>query len=279
VVFTQPISEVNPGTGLVTITGPGSMTLDATNTFTGNTVINSGALTIAPSAILGNGTYPGSILNNGTLNLYETNAETLSGVISGSGPINIIGSGTNNGPVVTLNAASTFTGNVTLSNTYVSDIYGDNNQTPTSSGLGNTQTAGQTITVNSNAILSLDTSNPLGNGSTLEQGTIIVNSGGVFQITAVNGNATVPAMVLNGGTMQMVGSTGYSAQYAALELSFGLTAGGPTASPSLITAINGGPEAVINLGVNTAAGYQSPWTVNPAGINPAGAPDLTVLRD
>jgi autotransporter-associated beta strand protein len=121
----------------------------------------------------------------------------------------------------------------------------------------------------------LDNSNPLGNGSTIEKGTIVINAGGVFQITAVNGNATVPAIVLNGGTMQAVGSTGGSSQYAALELGSGLTAGGVNASPSLITVVNGGPFAEINLLVNASSG-SSLWTVNPAGINPTGAPDLTV---
>jgi fibronectin-binding autotransporter adhesin len=271
-VLGQPVG----GSGPLTLAGPATVTLGGDNTYTGNTIISTGGVfTIAPGGQLNNGSYGGTIANSGTFNINGGLPQTNNGVISGAGAINVSGGGPNNGPIVTFTAGNTFTGNMTFSNTYVSDTFGNNNLNITGSGIGNPQTVGQTFTINSNAVLSLDGNNPLGNGSTIEQGTIIINAGGVFQMTAAAGNATIPSIVLNGGTMQAVGNTGFSQQYAALELGGTLTAGGPSASPSLITTVNGGANAALNLLVNATSG-QSPWTVNPAGLNPTGAPDLTV---
>ena len=75
------------GTAAVFKNGAGSVTLNTTNTYTGNTIINSNRLTIGGAGKLGNGTYAGGIyLNPGATLEYSSSAgQTLSGPITGAG--------------------------------------------------------------------------------------------------------------------------------------------------------------------------------------------------
>ncbi len=104
----QTLSGVISGSGQITKSGSSTLTLSAANTYTGGTTISAGAITV--SGLLGNGSYAGSISNAGTLTLSSGSAQTLSGVISGSGGITKSGSGN-----LTLSGNSNFTGAVTLS--------------------------------------------------------------------------------------------------------------------------------------------------------------------
>ena len=69
--------------------GAGTTTLAATNTYTGATTISAGALTIAGSGVLGSGSYAGaiSIASGAVLEYAGTNAQTLSGAITGAGAL------------------------------------------------------------------------------------------------------------------------------------------------------------------------------------------------
>jgi autotransporter-associated beta strand protein len=86
--------------------GPGTMQLDAVNTYSGPTTISAGILTINSSALLGGaaGAYGGLITNNGTLNYNNSAAQTFSGAIKGTGPINL------NSGTLTLSGANAYTG-------------------------------------------------------------------------------------------------------------------------------------------------------------------------
>ncbi len=90
--------------------GAGTMQLDAVNTYTGATTISAGTLTINTSALLGGttGAYAGLITNNGTLNYNGTGLQTFSGVIKGTGVINV------NAGTLTLSGANTYTGATTV---------------------------------------------------------------------------------------------------------------------------------------------------------------------
>ena len=89
-------------------------------------------LTIGGAGKLGSGSYAGSIVNGGTFNYNSTAAQTLSGVISGSGPLK-----TSNSGALTLTGANTFTGGTTVSSGSTFCVTAD-------SGLG-ASTAGLTL--------------------------------------------------------------------------------------------------------------------------------------
>ena len=97
------------GTGGLIKSGAGTNTLSGVNTFGGNITISNGTLAIGGAGQLGGGAYPGVIADSGTLAYGSTAAQTLSGVISGTGGLNQKGSGP-----LTLTAANTFSGPTTV---------------------------------------------------------------------------------------------------------------------------------------------------------------------
>jgi autotransporter-associated beta strand protein len=106
------ISGVISGASGITVTNLGTIVFSGVNTYSGTTTINSPAvLTIGDPGQLGSGSYAGNIVNNGTFNYNSTAAQTLSGTISGTGPLKVAGGGT-----LVLTHANTFTGTVTVSN-------------------------------------------------------------------------------------------------------------------------------------------------------------------
>jgi autotransporter-associated beta strand protein len=95
--------------------GGGSLTLSAVNTYSGGTTINSGATLTISAGSLGSGTYAGAIVNNGTFN-YNSGAQTLSGIISGSGTLT---KSTGTGTLTLSGTANTYSGITTINAGYV----------------------------------------------------------------------------------------------------------------------------------------------------------------
>jgi autotransporter-associated beta strand protein len=104
----------------------GTLTLGGVNTYTGDTSILGGTLTIGGAGQLGSGTYAGAMINSGTFDYHSSAAQTLSGVISGGGSLVQNGSGT-----LTLNGASNYTGSTTV-NSGTLQIGGGNRVSSTS---------------------------------------------------------------------------------------------------------------------------------------------------
>ena len=132
----------------------GTVILRGTNTYTGDTTISAGILRIGnnTAGTLGGGNYAGNIVNNGTLQIWSSTAQTLSGVISGPGALAKAYGGT-----LTLSGANTYTGKTLL-------------QPQT--------TAGFTLIVSSfNSVVGGTASSSLGAPTTVENGTIEFGSG------------------------------------------------------------------------------------------------------
>ena len=111
-VFTEPsgitFSNAISGSGTVTQSGPGTITVNATNTYSGGTTISSGELELGGGATVGT-VGSGPVVDNAALVFTEPSAVTFSNVISGTGTVTQSGPGT-----VTLNATNTYSGGTTI---------------------------------------------------------------------------------------------------------------------------------------------------------------------
>jgi autotransporter-associated beta strand protein len=203
-----------------------------------------------PSATLGgNATF--DILNGGAV---STNM-TITGVVSGTGfGITKTGAGT-----LTLSGAGTFTGNIAVN----AGMLVANTTTGASNGstgpLGNTATAGRTVTVASGATLELDSNNVFGGtGNALANMPAVTVNGGMLNATRYNqlGNITLNAATLS----QSVTDTG---NYNGYQFLGTVTVGGTV--PSTISTGNAKAD---HLGSNT--------TFNVADVTGNANVDLTV---
>lgn len=125
------ISGTVSGTAGLTIYNAGTVVLSGTNTYTGTTTINSPAvLTIGGAGQLGSGSHSGNLVVNGAFNYNSTASQTLSGTISGSGPLRQRNVGT-----LILTHANTYTGVTTVSNGATLCITADSALGASTSGL------------------------------------------------------------------------------------------------------------------------------------------------
>ena len=107
------ISATLAGSGALTKSGVGTVTLSGANTYTGATTISAGTLVIGGSGSLGSGSYAGNIsianTNSGTFQYASSATQTLSGILSGAGAVTVSGSG-----ALTLTGNNTYTGITTV---------------------------------------------------------------------------------------------------------------------------------------------------------------------
>ena len=107
----QILSGVVSGTGVLTDSGSGMLTLSGVNTYTGATTVSAGTLAIGGSGSLGSGNYAANITDNAAFVFNSSAVQTLSGIVSGTGSLTASGSGTLN-----LTGANTYTGETVFTN-------------------------------------------------------------------------------------------------------------------------------------------------------------------
>lgn len=163
-------------TGLTKL-GNSTLTLTGTNSFTGDLSILGGTLEIGSGGggQLGAGTYAGNIDDETLLRYNSTNAQTLSGTISGNGAV-LVTNGT-----LTLSGTNTYSGGTTLSNGVI--VFRNGNAL----GSGNITTTGGTLQWNF-----LSGNANLGNN-------LVVN--GPTTLDVANGNWTMNGSISGSGAI------------------------------------------------------------------------------
>ena len=199
---TQTIGSaiVDNGSGTVTLirSGTGITALTGTNTYTGDTYVQQGTLSLASGGVLGSGNYAGQvILNGGTLNFASGTNQTLSGNINGTNG----GALLVNGGVLTLsgnsNSFSTITGGTVTNSTGLSQLNFAGSGTTTSSGniavgSSNAPSATNILTVGSGATLNAQANLTIGGNTGLNK----LSNAGTINLT----NTSASAQYLNIGT-------------------------------------------------------------------------------
>ena len=97
------------GTGSLTKSGAGKLTLTGTNAYTGTTTINAGTLQLGNNGTTGSIDSTSSIVNNDTLLFYRSDSFTFSHAMAGTGNLAKYGSGT-----LTLSGTNTYSGTTTI---------------------------------------------------------------------------------------------------------------------------------------------------------------------
>lgn len=213
-------------------------------------------------------------------NYASVRSGTISGVISGAGGLTV-NSGSGTGGVLTLNANNTFTGNIVVNGSTIIAENGSNTGSPRTSGpLGNTTTAGKTVTINSGGVVSFTKGNTLGGGgsATAPALTFIVNTGGTLKTatTDIGGAGAGDANIF--GNINLAGGTfttgnGYSEDWQAAILLGSVTVSGTSASTINTNASNTAANGVM-LGAANAGTHAVVFNV--ADVTGTTGTDLTV---
>ena len=263
--------------GGLTKNGTGTMTLNGVNLYTGGTTLNSGTLVLGHSsntlADAGALTINGGTLAMGsnsdtigaltlaggsitgstgvlTASSYALQSGTVSAILGGSASINKTTSGT-----VTLNAANTFSGGITLSegqlNLNAAGALGSGNLTILGGTLGNT--AGSSITLSSSAPQFWNANFAFAGPDTLNLGTGAVTINSTRTLTVSGGNLVVGGAISgagfgltkNGtGTLTLSGANTYSNTTTVNAGTLALGASDVIANSSDVTVASGAALAL-----------------------------------
>ncbi len=213
------IGDGGHGYGITKTSNAGIIQLLGLNTFSGGITINGSTLTIGGTGDLGDsggsGSYAGAIANTGTFIYNSSAAQTLSGVMSGTGALEQTGAGT-----LTLTAANTYSGATTIGSGSTLTVSGIG-QLGNGSYAGNITDSGTlnfnvsvvqilsgvisgpgVLIQNGSSTLTLKGANTYSGGTTINSGILEGNTAG-----SIAGNVTVNAT----GALQMDVPTAMSA--------------------------------------------------------------------
>jgi len=224
------------GAGSLSITGPGTVNLFASNAYSGVTNINSGTVfvgdgTVAHNSNLGSG--GATVTNYGTLVFNNTSSATIFGSLGGTGTITQAGSGT----LVLAGAAATFTGPFNINN--------GNIQLAAENSMGSPGS----VTVNGPTLIDLN-----GNDQTFNN-FVDNNQPGKTVIDDVAGGATSTLTINNSGNQTFAGIIqNTSGTVNLVKAGGGILVLANSNSYAGTTTINGGElELTANNSINPAS--------------------------
>ncbi|MBO9517395.1 MAG: autotransporter-associated beta strand repeat-containing protein [Porphyrobacter sp.] len=233
--FSLGLNGAIGGNGALTKTGPGSLILTGTNTYSGGTTIATGIVQVGADTPTGSIT--GDVANNARLYFYRPNDVTFSGAISGSGTLSQFGSGT-----LVLTGGSTFTGGTTIAAGTLQ--LGDGGSTGSITG-----------NVANSGILRFDRSDRLTfDGAISGTGSIEQSGGGTTILTAANSYAGTT--VVSSGTLYVNGdqsaATGLSSVFSGARLGGSGIVGGDVEIASGGTLAPGQSPGTLTINGNLA---------------------------
>ncbi len=259
----QAYSGVIGGSGALSKTGPGTLILTNTSTFTGGTTISSGTIQLGKGTSANDGAVTGNIVNNAALVFnYFGNVE-YDGTISGSGAVAKVGLAT-----LALGGTNTFTGGTTVNsgtlqlaslaaqNSTVTTGTGGvmsflyvNGESSTAVSIGGLAGSGSVILQDSFAPsnpvpLTVGTNNQSTTFSGIISGTGSLTTGGTGTLTLTNSNTYIGGTNLNAGTLNM-------GNVLALGASGGITFGGGVLQ---YTASSAGFDPSARIAPNSSSG-------------------------
>lgn len=234
--FSGVISNGATRTMAVTKMGTGTQIFTGANTYTGVTTINDGTLQIGAGgtsgSISGNVTLATDIFGAGRLAFNRSDDLTYSGVISGDGVLAKFGAGT-----LTLAAASTFSGNTTISAGTIT--------------LGHTNSLqNSTVTVGAGATLSFGALTTVTLGGLAGSENLTNNLAGANGLSVGNNNAdTTFSGILSGsgnfrkvgfGTLTLTGANNYTGNTTITGGVLALSGAGTLGNPLSTLTVSGG---------------------------------------
>ena len=257
------------GTGTLTKTNSGALTLLTTNNYSGVTVISQGVLQ------LGNGSTSGSLGTNliqdsGALVLNLPGGNTFSNLVSGAGGLVQAGSGT-----LTLTASNSYSGGTTISNGTLQlntgAWFGSGNITNNGALVFNSSanlTVGAVIrgtgavTLANTGTVTLTGNNPYSGGTTISKGTLLVNN------SAGSGAGTGALVVANGATLSGGGVIG-----GAVTINSGgiYAPGNPVGTLTVSNNFTANSGAILNY----TLGASSDRTIVSSNLNLSGTLNIT----
>ena len=286
------LGSVVSGSNSLVKNGSGTTTLNATNTYTGGTTLNDGTITVANASALGTGTVTlaGGTLRtdtvavslanaidvSGTTTVFSGSANlALTGAITGSGTLNVGGSGdgqgTNFRTNIAINTLNGFTGTLNLDTTenYV-DIRGANTSAKlmtsgSTSGeyvrlwgdstFGELSGTGGSIAGTNNTLTINQSTNTTYAGSLRDvngNNELGFTKGGSGSLTFTGANSYEWDTIVNGGTLEVQGSINETERITvAAGAAFKVTGSGSLGSGGVYSGGGSGPGDIVNNGTFT----------------------------
>jgi autotransporter-associated beta strand protein/T5SS/PEP-CTERM-associated repeat protein len=250
--FSAPLT----GGGSLEKLGAGTLVLSGANSYAGGTTISAGILQIGNGGTTGS--IVGNVTDNAVLAFNRSDAMTFSGVISGSGAVRQLGTGT-----TTLTAANTYAGGTTITAGILK--LGDGSTPGASVGTGG-------VTVGSSGTFTLD----LASGETFANS--ILDNGLVTVGGALLSNYTVSSAISGSGVLRKEGGNAVTLTGAS-SYSGGTAINAGTLRTQNAKALGNGPVA-LNAGVLVPTGALNvgafAWTGGNVRLAPAAADIVNV---
>ena len=224
------VSGIISGTGIVNKTGLGTLILTGSNTYSGETVVNSGTLQLGNGGTAGSLSPSGALVNNGTLAFERSNTITqgtdFAATISGSGRVVQAGAGT-----AILSGSNSYSGG-TIVSSGVLQVGGAN-----ALGTGGLTVNGGTLDLSGNSVAVPSFSGTGGSITNLASGTSTLTA-------SVSGSSTYAGALVDGSGSVALTKTGTGT----LLLTGSINASGLNASEGIVQLAQSGSIGAVSIG-------------------------------